>query len=83
MLKFAEWFELNEGVMRPGAKQGLYPPGYGGIGLYPPQDWMPGAADAITYMPKEDLNFKFLYTFLPPKKMKGAMVRGPVTGGRA
>lgn len=59
-LKFKEWL-LQEGASQPGAKQMLYPMGYGGIGLYPPADVMTWGADAFTYMPEKirKLDFKW------------------------
>ncbi|MGK3888187.1 hypothetical protein ABI011_14775, partial [Enterococcus faecium] len=76
--------KLHEGAMRPGQRWGLYPPGYGGMSLYPPQDWIPGGADAITYMPKKDLQFKFLKSWkstkesqwMPTDKGKSILVPG-------
>lgn len=70
MIGFKDWLVITEGSMRPGQRWGLYPPGYGGMGLYPPQDWLPGDADAITYMPTNDLKFKFLKSFLQTKESK-------------
>lgn len=75
-MNFREWF--NEQVIlesrgRPGTKQGLYPAAYAG-GVYPPCDWIPYAADSITYSPPEWLNFKFLPGFYPPplaNRLKG------------
>lgn len=50
-MEFKKWLELHEGSAgRPGSKSGLYPLGYGGIGLYPVSNFIPRAADAITYM---------------------------------
>ena len=63
-MNFKNWLLLSESRGRPGTKQGLYPPAYSGI--YPPCDWLPYAADAITYSPSEWLDFKFLYTFDAP-----------------
>lgn len=51
MLNFKEW--LIEGS-NPGGKTGLYPLGYGGIGLYPPQWYPTRSADAIFYMSVDD-----------------------------
>jgi hypothetical protein len=59
MKTFEEW--LVEHATRPGAKQGLYPLGYGGIGLYPPSDMMNWAADALVYMPVKDRVLKFIW----------------------
>lgn len=61
-----EFRDFFESTRRPGAKQSLYPLNYGGVGQYAPADWIPYAADSITYMPPEWLNFKFLDTFYPP-----------------
>jgi len=47
-LNFKEWLALNEG--ETSAKTGLYPKGYGGIGLYPLQTYLNKSADAITYL---------------------------------
>jgi hypothetical protein len=51
-MQFKDWL-LQEDAGSPGAKQALYPMGYGGIGLYPPPDVITWASDAIVYMPKE------------------------------
>jgi hypothetical protein len=40
---------INE-ERRTASKTGLYPMGYGGIGLYPPQDWLTYSADAVLYI---------------------------------
>lgn len=48
-LNFTEWLDLNEN-RGTSNKTGLYPLGYGGIGLYPPQDYLTHSADAITYL---------------------------------
>lgn len=58
-MQFKEWLILQENATRPGAKQGLYPIGYGGIALYPPSDIINWSADAITYMPKKDRKLEF------------------------
>lgn len=58
IMRFKEW--LNEHASRPGAKQGLYPMGYGGIGLYTPCDMANWSADAITYMPAAWLKPKII-----------------------
>ena len=58
-MQFKEWLSLQEDAGAPGAKQGLYPIGYGGIGCYPPPDLMNWSADAITYMPREDRKLEF------------------------
>ena len=59
MITFKEWIQnkhpsfIAEGT-NPGAKTGLYPLGYGGIGLYPPQWYPTRSADAIFYMSIDD-----------------------------
>lgn len=59
VLKFKEWINrkhpsfLTEGS-NPGGKTGLYPLGYGGIGLYPPQWYLTRTADAIFYLSIDD-----------------------------
>ena len=63
-MQFKEWLTLLESRGRPGTKQALYPSAYAG-GVYPPSDWIPYAADAITYSPPEWLDFKFLDAFAP------------------
>jgi hypothetical protein len=50
-MDFKNWLNLQESSAgRPANKSGLYPLGYGGIGLYPELNFIPRAADAITYM---------------------------------
>ena len=72
-LRFKTWLEA---ASRPGAKQGLYPLNYGGIGLYTPCDMANWAADAITYMPAEWLKAKVIEkpwpvkTFVDPKRQQ-------------
>jgi len=44
---------INE-ERRTAAKTGLYPMGYGGIGLYPPQDWLTSSADAVLYITQDE-----------------------------
>lgn len=56
-MKFKEWLSLNEGS-NPGGKTGLYPLGYAGIGLYPPQWYPTRSADAIFYMSIDDRVYK-------------------------
>jgi hypothetical protein len=51
-MNFREWL-VNEGS-NPGAKTGLYPLGYGGIGLYPPQWYLTRSADAIFYLSMDE-----------------------------
>ena len=60
-MNFKLWLQLMEDAGGPAAKQGLYPPGYSAVALYPPCDVINWGADAITYMPKKHLNFKFLW----------------------
>lgn len=55
-MNFKEWL-LKEGT-NPGAKTGLYPLGYGGIGLYPPQWYPTRSADAIFYMTIDERIYK-------------------------
>jgi hypothetical protein len=70
-MNFREWL-VSEGS-NPGAKTGLYPLGYGGIGLYPPQWYPTRSADAIFYMSIDDRIYKgrdggkFDISHLPPK----------------
>ena len=47
-MNFKEW--LLAEVEATSGKTILYPLGYGGIGLYPLQYYLPSAADAITYI---------------------------------
>ena len=44
---FNEYVLLQEGSRLTSSKTGLYPLGYGGIGLYPDADYLTHAADAI------------------------------------
>ena len=60
-MDFKEWLKLVEHANAPGSRQGLYPLGYGGMGLYPACDMMNWAADAITYMPPKDKVFKMIW----------------------
>ena len=61
--KFNKWLEINhsdtlsEGS-NPGSKTGLYPLGYGGIGLYPPAWYLTRSADAIFYLSIDDRIYK-------------------------
>lgn len=55
-MNFKEWL-IKEGT-NPGAKTGLYPLGYGGIGLYPPQWYPTRSADAIFYMSIDERIYK-------------------------
>lgn len=47
---FSEFMVLKEDDRRTGGKTGLYPLGYGGIGLYPDADMMTQSADAVFYL---------------------------------
>ncbi len=49
MISFDQFLALNESS-RAGAKTGLYPLGYDGIGLYPPAYMLPSSADVLYYM---------------------------------
>jgi hypothetical protein len=60
-MEFKKWLFLQENASSPGAKQVLYPMGYGGIGLYPPSDVMTWGADAMTYMPEKVRSLKFIW----------------------
>jgi len=51
-MNFREWI-ISEGS-NPGGKTGLYPLGYAGIGLYPPQWYVTRTADAIFYLSIDD-----------------------------
>ena len=51
-MNFKKWL-LEEGS-NPGSKTGLYPLGYGGIGLYPPSWYPTRSADAIFYLSMDD-----------------------------
>jgi hypothetical protein len=57
MLKFKEWLLTERS--NTGAKTGLFPLGYGGIGLYPPQWYITKSADAIFYLSKDDRIYNF------------------------
>ena len=76
MLNFKNWL-LNEGS-NPGSKTGLYPLGYGGIGLYPPQWYLTRSADAIFYLSIDDRIYKgkdggqFDITHIPGESNKSA-----------
>lgn len=71
---------------RTAAKTGLYPMGYGGIGLYPAADWLPQAADALLYLSMDERLYKngdaapFSITHLPgpkPPKNPNSGVKKP------
>jgi hypothetical protein len=70
-MNFREWL-VKEGS-NPGAKTGLYPLGYGGIGLYPTAWYPTRSADAIYYMSVDERIYKskeggqFDITHLPPR----------------
>lgn len=50
-MNFKEWL-LKEA--QEGSKTGLYPLGYGGVGLYPPQWYLTRSADAIFYLSADE-----------------------------
>jgi len=52
MLNFKEWL-LSEGT-NSGGKTGLYPLGYDGIGMYPPQWYLTRSAHDIFYQSQHD-----------------------------
>ena len=70
-MNFKEWL-LKESSNTSG-KTGLYPLGYGGIGLFPPQWYISRSADAIFYLSIDDRIYKgkddesFDITHLPGK----------------
>ena len=47
-MNFKKWLQISEG--KTAARSPLYPLGYGGIGLYPYEYWLPSTADALVYM---------------------------------
>lgn len=55
-MNFKEWL-IKEGS-NPGAKTALYPLGYGGVGLYPPQWYITRSADAIYYFSIDERIYK-------------------------
>jgi hypothetical protein len=55
-MNFKEWL-FSEGS-NPGSKTGLYPLGYGGIGLYPPPWYPTRSADAIYYLSIDERIYK-------------------------
>lgn len=69
-MNFKEWL-INEA--QEGSKTGLYPLGYGGVGLYPPQTYLTKSADAIYYFSIDERIYKgkesgeFDITHLLPK----------------
>ena len=58
MKTFFEWMKLREDQQRTSARTGQYAVGYGSIGLYPPGDLVTHAADAISYLSKEQRKLK-------------------------
>ena len=76
---FNEFMVLKEDGRRTGTKTGLYPIGYGGIGLYPDADMMTHSADAILYVTIDNRLFKngdsapFSIAHLPGHKQYGDM----------
>lgn len=55
-MNFREWLSLTESAT-PASKTLLYPLGYGGIGLYPLQYYMPSNADALIYISQDERLF--------------------------
>jgi hypothetical protein len=53
-MNFREFLESSN----PGSKTGLYPMGYGGIGLYPPSWYITRSADAIYYFTLDERIYK-------------------------
>ena len=47
---FIDYISLKEGSRLTSSKTGLYPLGYGGIGLYPDADYLTHSADAVLYL---------------------------------
>lgn len=58
MVGFMEWLGVVAEGSNPGTKTVLYPLGYGGIGLYPPQWYPTRSADAIFYMSIDERIYK-------------------------
>jgi len=77
---------LKEDDRRTGSKTGLYPMGYGGIGLYPDADVITHSADAVFYLSVDKRLFKngdaapFCITHLPGHKQYGDGVNSGETG---
>lgn len=71
-MNFKEFLESAD----PGSKTGLYPLGYGGIGLYPPAWYITRSADAIYYYTIDERIYKskdggdFNIKHLPGKQIK-------------
>jgi len=55
-MSFKQWLLISEG--KTSGKTALYPLGYGGIGLYPLQTYLPGSADALLYISIDDRLWK-------------------------
>ena len=53
-MSFRSFALLREGNFRTSAKTLLYPMSYGGIGLYPPEYFLPVAADAVLYISQDE-----------------------------
>jgi hypothetical protein len=74
---FNEFLLLKEDDRRTGTKTGLYPLGYGGIGLYPDANLMAHSADAAFYISIDNRLFRngdaapFSITHLPGHKQYG------------
>jgi hypothetical protein len=61
-MNFKEWLSQSDEILlersNSSGKTGLYPLGYGGIGLYPPQWYLTRSADAIFYLSIDDRIYK-------------------------
>jgi hypothetical protein len=74
---FEEFVLLKEGARNSSSKTGLYPLGYGGIGLYPLADYLTHAADAVVYVTQDERLYHngdkapFDITHLPGHKQYG------------
>ena len=70
-MQFRQWLMENE--FRNSTKNPFYPPGYGGKGLYPPLNFAPLAADAITFYTPEERKWgkngthRYKWLATPPK----------------
>jgi hypothetical protein len=73
-MNFKEWL-LKEA--QEGSKTGLYPLGYGGVGLYPPQWYLTRSADAIFYLSTDERIYDN-----KEKKLKGLPGRVPKSMNR-
>jgi hypothetical protein len=61
-MNFKEWLLQSNEIIKESSntsgKTGLYPLGYGGIGLFPPQWYVSRSADAIFYLSIDDRIYK-------------------------